>query len=136
MYLKRFCISCGTNPLKMLSISLPFQRSWQNSRPYQMLAEQLGRFAVQTLPEALKKVRITYSGELYNLDTSPLTRMILKGALSMQLSDVNYVNAPHLAQQRGIQVAEEKVLGTRGFTNLIAVEVQAGPSTCMISGTL
>lgn len=104
-------------------------------RPYQMLAEQLGLFAVQALSQAITKVKITYSGELYNLETSPLTRMVLKGILSTQLSSVNYVNAPYLAQERGIKVTEEKILGTRGFTNLITVEVTSHEVSCTVSGT-
>lgn len=105
-------------------------------RPYQSLAENLGRFALQAAQGALDSVTVTYSGELTDFDTSPLTRTILKGALSTYLSDVNDVNATLLAKERGIRVTEQKVSDLRGFTNLITVEVVTDRQRRTVAGTL
>lgn len=104
--------------------------------PYQELAEKLGKFVVQTTKSAIKQMTISYAGELNAFDTSPLTRMILKGALSCYLSDVNYVNALALAKQRGLDVTEERSSASRAFTNLISVSVQTAGDKRSVAGTL
>lgn len=104
--------------------------------PYQELAEKLGSFVAQVSTGAISEIRIVYSGELVELSTSYLTRTILKGALSHHLSDVNFVNAPHLAKLRGIRVNEEKKHTSHGFTQLIHVEIQTENGTNSAAGTL
>ncbi|MFS8514829.1 MAG: ACT domain-containing protein, partial [Planifilum fulgidum] len=121
------------NAVNLPSIPAELQ---EKLRPYQSLAENLGRFALQATQGALCSVTVTYSGELTGLDTAPLTRTILKGALSTYLSDVNYVNATFLAKERGIRVTEQKVSDLRGFTNLITVEVVTDRRRRTVSGTL
>ncbi|SFS91753.1 phosphoglycerate dehydrogenase [Marininema halotolerans] len=106
-------------------------------RPYQILAEKLGHFASQTTHGALNEITITYSGELSDWDTAPLTRIVLKGALSHYLSDINYVNAPHLAKERGVRVTEQKVSKAQGFTNLVTLTLKTDTQhEHTIAGTL
>jgi D-3-phosphoglycerate dehydrogenase / 2-oxoglutarate reductase len=121
------------NAVNLPSIPVELQ---EKLAPYQTLAESLGRFIAQAAPGALHTVTVTYSGELTELDTAPLTRMIIKGALSYHLSDVNYVNASFLAQQRGVNITEQKTSQTRGFTNLITVEITTDQEQRKVSGTL
>ena len=50
-----------------------------------------------------------YRGKVAELSTAPLTVAALKGLLTPILEDtVNYVNAPVIAQERGIGVDESK----------------------------
>lgn len=121
------------NAVNLPSIPVELQ---EKLAPYQILAESLGRFIVQAAPGALDAVTVTYSGELADLDIAPLTRMIIKGALSYHLSDVNYINAPFLAHQRGVNITEQKTSQTRGFTNLITVEISTAQEQRKVSGTL
>lgn len=121
------------NAVNLPSIPAELQ---EKLRPYQSLAENLGRFALQAAQGALGSITVTYSGELTDFDTAPLTRTILKGALSTYLSDVNYVNATFLAKERGIRVTEQKVSDLRGFTNLITVEVVTDCRRRTVAGTL
>lgn len=121
------------NAVNLPSIPAELQ---EKLRPYQSLAENLGRFVLQAAQGALCAVTVTYSGELTDLDTAPLTRTILKGALSTYLSDVNYVNATFLARERGVRVTEQKVSDLRGFTNLITVEVVTDRERRTVAGTL
>lgn len=105
-------------------------------QPYFELGEKLGSFLAQVTVGALQEVSITYSGELTEVDISPLTRTILKGVLSFRLGEeVNYVNAPHLAKVREITVNEQKSSHNRGFTNLITLELKTNQQTRTISGT-
>ncbi|MBA4543106.1 MULTISPECIES: phosphoglycerate dehydrogenase [Thermoactinomyces] len=121
------------NAVNLPSIPAELQ---QKLAPYQELAEKLGKFISQVASGALTKITVTYSGEVAELEVAPLTRTILKGVLSHHLTDVNYVNAPHLAKQRGIQVVEQKTANTHGFTQLIKVEVVTATDIRSVAGTL
>lgn len=105
-------------------------------QPYFELGEKLGNFLAQATVGALQEVTITYSGELTEVDISPLTRTILKGVLAFRLGEeVNYVNAPHLAKIRDITVNEQKSSHNRGFTNLITLELKTNLQTRTVAGT-
>jgi D-3-phosphoglycerate dehydrogenase len=66
-----------------------------------------------------------------------LTHSILKGLLFPVVGDeVNYVNAPAVAAQRGITVGEEKMELVEDFTNLIRLTVRAGMEENMVAGTI
>jgi D-3-phosphoglycerate dehydrogenase len=106
-------------------------------RPYLTLAEALGSFQAQTTEGAISSVSVAYVGEVSKLDTKPLTHSILKGLLFPVMGDeVNYVNAPTVAAQRGITVSEEKIEAVEDFTNLIRLTVRAGMEENMVAGTI
>jgi D-3-phosphoglycerate dehydrogenase len=61
-------------------------------------------------------------GERADYDTRLLTVAALNGAFRGRVDQpVNYVNAPLIAAERGIEVVEEKRRASRDFTNLIGV---------------
>lgn len=106
-------------------------------QPYFTLGEKLGHFIAQVTVGSIQEITITYSGELTEFDTAPLTRTILKGVLSFHLGEeVNYVNAPHLAKSRDIQVTEQKSSNNKGFTNLITVTLKTSQQARMVAGTM
>ncbi|MEN8182777.1 MAG: phosphoglycerate dehydrogenase, partial [Myxococcota bacterium] len=78
-------------------------------RPYLVLGEKLGRFQGQLCPGAIDEIEIEYAGEVADLRVAPITIAVLKGVLEAHTDQVNMVNAPHLAQSRGIKVIESKV---------------------------
>ncbi|MBO8170650.1 MAG: phosphoglycerate dehydrogenase [Bacillaceae bacterium] len=105
--------------------------------PYFFLGEKLGQFVAQITVGAVQEIVITYSGELTDMDTSPLTRTTIKGILSYNLGEgVNYVNAPHLAKTRDIKVTEQKSSHNRGFTNLITITLKTKQEEKQVAGTL
>jgi D-3-phosphoglycerate dehydrogenase len=105
--------------------------------PYFHLGEHLGTFIAQLASGAAREVIVSYSGELTEFDTSPLTRNVLKGLLTWHLGEqVNYVNAPHLAKQREVSITEHKSASNKGFTNLITVQIKTNEETRSVSGTL
>jgi len=105
-------------------------------QPYFTLGEQLGNFLAQVTVGSIQEIGITYSGELTEGDTSPLTRTILKGILSFRLGEeVNFVNAPLLAKAREIGVTEQKSSHNRGFTNLLTVTIKTSQQTRTVAGT-
>jgi D-3-phosphoglycerate dehydrogenase len=90
--------------------------------PYIPLAAKLGRFAMELAGGDVRKLQVEVYGELADYDTRLLTVAALNGAFQGQTDEpVNYVNAPVVAADRGIDVVEEKRRSSRDFTNLVAV---------------
>jgi D-3-phosphoglycerate dehydrogenase / 2-oxoglutarate reductase len=106
-------------------------------RPYVELAERLGSFQVQLFAKGLQKITIEYAGSVTGHPTEPLTLALLKGLLTPIVgSMVNYVNAPHLARERGIRVVEAKSSSTDGFANMIRLSVAGTDGESSVCGAV
>ena len=106
-------------------------------QPYLTLAEKLGLFQAQLIEGGVERVTVEYNGEVAGLLVPPLTIAVLKGLLTPILEDaVNFVNAPLVAKERGIEVKEVKSSDAGDFTSVIRVRVEAGKKTHLVAGTL
>jgi D-3-phosphoglycerate dehydrogenase len=104
--------------------------------PFAPLAAKLGALAVELAAEAPSRLELTYLGELAERDTRFLTVAALDGVFQGRVDQaVNYVNAPLLAQERGIEVREERRRASRDFTSLITVAAVTGKESTAVSGT-
>jgi len=80
-------------------------------KPYLTLGEKLGNFEAQIVTGGIKEVVIEYSGAILDYNVAPVTISFLKGLLTPVLKDnVNYINAPVIAEERGINVIESKAV--------------------------
>jgi D-3-phosphoglycerate dehydrogenase len=90
--------------------------------PFVPLASSLGRLALELAHGEPSRIGIEYYGELAEHDTRLLTLAVLNGAFRGRVDQpVNYVNAPLVAAERGIDVVEERRRSSRDFTSLVAV---------------
>ncbi|GJL52391.1 MAG: D-3-phosphoglycerate dehydrogenase [Nitrospirales bacterium] len=106
-------------------------------QPYLTLAERMGHFQAQLVEGGVKAVTVEYFGEVAGLSVAPLTIAVLKGLLSPILEDViNFVNAPVVAKERGIEVKEVKSSDAGDFTSLIRLKVDTGQKSYHLAGTL
>ncbi|WP_128894471.1 phosphoglycerate dehydrogenase [Longirhabdus pacifica] len=106
-------------------------------QPYFELSEKMGQFVGQIANGGVREIKINYSGELADVDTTPLARLIIKGILSHHFgNDVNIVNAMHLAKSRDIHIERMKSSKTKGFTNLITLSIHTNNEERQIAGTL
>lgn len=106
-------------------------------KPYITLAEKLGLLQAQLYEGGLERVTVEYNGDVSALTVAPLTIAVLKGLLTPILEDaVNFVNAPVVAKERGIEVKEVKSSDAGDFTSVIRVRVEAGRKSHRIAGTL
>ncbi|MEI8394512.1 MAG: phosphoglycerate dehydrogenase [Rhodospirillaceae bacterium] len=121
------------NALNMPSVSA---EDAPKLRPYMKLAEQLGSFAGQITDAGLKAVTIEYEGQVAELNTRPLTQLVLKGLLGPLLTSVNMVNAPVIARDRNIAVSETKRERSSDYHTLIKVTVTTDQSTRVLTGSL
>jgi D-3-phosphoglycerate dehydrogenase len=100
------------------------------------LAAKLGRLAMELAGGRAERVELTYYGSLSDYDTRLLTAAALNGAFQGRFDQpVNYVNAPLLAQERGIEVVEQRRRSSRDFTNLVRVGVLADGDELRVAGT-
>ena len=104
--------------------------------PYVPLAAKLGRLAMELAGGRAERITLTYFGGLSGYDTRLLTVAALNGAFQGRAdTPVNYVNAPLIAAERGIEVREERRRSSRDFTNLVRVEVRSNGDPVRVAGT-
>jgi D-3-phosphoglycerate dehydrogenase len=103
-------------------------------RPFVALAERLGRIFT-ALSGELHNVRVTYRGAIADHDTRVVTLSALRGMLSPVVEEaVTFVNAPLLAEERGVAYAEEKTPSATGsYVNEIEISGDAGVA---VAGTV
>ena len=90
--------------------------------PFIPLAARLGRLAVELAGGQPRRIALSYHGGLSEHDTRLLTVAALNGAFQGRVEQaVNYVNAPVIAAERGIEVTEERSQATRDYANLVTV---------------
>jgi D-3-phosphoglycerate dehydrogenase len=104
--------------------------------PYVPLAAKLGRLAMELVSGDVRRFAIECYGELTDYDTRLLAVAALNGAFQgWSDQPVNYVNAPVIAAERGIEVVEEKRRSSRDFTNLVAVSADGVRVAGTVIGT-
>ena len=91
-------------------------------RPFLPLAERLGRIWASITEGEPKSLAVDYQGQLADYDTRILTLAVLKGVLGADgTRSVSYVNAPQLAEARGIDVQESRTAAAHDYVNLITL---------------
>jgi D-3-phosphoglycerate dehydrogenase len=106
-------------------------------RPYLKLSEKLGRVAVALAGAGIEGLRFEYHGNIAEFDTRALTLYGLKGAFSAVVHEpVTFVNAPLLAQERGIAVEESKSVVSLDYVNLVEVGAECEGETITVGGVL
>lgn len=105
--------------------------------PYLNLAEVLGKMASQIGPRQPDFFRIEYVGAVSDIDTTLVTRSGLKGFLEggTTSGSANYLNAPSLAEDRGIRVTESRPTENCEFTDLLTIIVGNDDERIALSGT-
>lgn len=123
----------GRNATSAINIPALKPQKVEAVKDYMTLAENIAQMASQLASGAIKELDISVSGKLSTLDVSPLEIAILKGVLSPNLVDVNYVNAPIIAQQRGIEIKTSK---TNDASDSICLTVVTADGTTTVKGAL
>ena len=105
--------------------------------PFLELCVNLGQIAAALAPgTSVDGVEVEFLGHIAERDTRFLTVQVLKGVLGGHTEEqVNDVNAPTLAEERGIDVAETNRPHARDFTDLVRVTVVSGGERSRVVGT-
>jgi D-3-phosphoglycerate dehydrogenase / 2-oxoglutarate reductase len=105
--------------------------------PYLPLCRQLGKLAIGLAESSsVDRVEVESLGRIADRDTRPLANEVLLGVLTGHTEEeVNAVNAPSIALERGIEVSETKSAQARDFAELVRVTVVAGDQRARVTGT-
>ena len=122
-----------TNALNMPSITA---EEAHKVGPWIKLAEKLGAFAGQLTDTSIMAVEILYEGTAAALNMRALTQAALAGLLKPALADVNMVNAPVVAKERGIKVSETRRDRQGIYEGYIKITVTADNLTRSVAGTV
>ncbi len=122
-----------TNALNMPSINA---EEAQKVRPWISLAEKLGAFVGQLTDTSLQSVEILYEGTASELNQRALTQAAIAGLLKPALSDVNMVNAPIVAKERGIKISETRRPRQGAYEGYIKITAVMDGTTRRVAGTV
>jgi D-3-phosphoglycerate dehydrogenase len=104
--------------------------------PFVPLCEKLGRLAQGLGDGSIDGVTVEFRGRIATHDTRLLGIAVLVGILSGHTEEpVNLVNAPQMAEERGIELVETKDSGSEDFTELVAVRLGSGEDAVEVAGT-
>jgi D-3-phosphoglycerate dehydrogenase len=106
--------------------------------PFVPLCRSLGRIAIALAEgSSVDRIEAEFLGRIADRDTRLLTIQAVIGVLSGHTEeDVNEVNAPTMADERGIGVSETKSSAVRDYTDLVRVRVTCGEHSVRVAGTL
>jgi D-3-phosphoglycerate dehydrogenase len=84
----------------------------------------------------IDRLEVELLGRIAERDTRPLAVEVLRGVLAGHTEEeVNAVNAPAIAEERGIERAETKTSQARDFSDLVRVTVVSGDQRTRVVGT-
>ncbi|MBI4966444.1 MAG: phosphoglycerate dehydrogenase [Desulfomonile tiedjei] len=94
--------------------------------PYLDLARRLAQFLAGLTPQGIVDLEMIYSGEVAGWDFEPITNAALVGLLSgFEGQEVNQVNAPMIARDRGIRVSQTTLTESANHGSALEIRVKA-----------
>ena len=104
--------------------------------PFIPVGTLLGKLLTHLAQNQFVGVNISYEGEIAQHDTVMLKSAVLAGVLTPISSEqVNLINAPVLAQQRGLSVTEHKYSEAHEYASLITVTLTTSSGDFTLAGT-
>jgi D-3-phosphoglycerate dehydrogenase len=122
-----------TNALNMPSLSA---EDAPKLKPYMALAEHLGQLVGQLESDELRSVTVEVEGAAAQLNIKPITGAVLAGLMRTFSDTVNMVNAPTMARDRNIEVAEVRHEKDTDYQTLVRVRVKTVNGERSVAGTL
>ncbi|MCG6553750.1 MAG: phosphoglycerate dehydrogenase [Candidatus Magnetominusculus sp. LBB02] len=106
-------------------------------KPYIDLAEKMGCFASYFTDGQVKEIDIELRGEAAEIMDEPVKIAAVKGFLTPVLEHtVNFVNATHIAKERGIVVKVTKNADAGDYNTRVDLTIKSAEKTFSVSGTL
>jgi len=103
--------------------------------PHLRFGEKLGKFLSQIAPKRADSLNVNYSGKVNEVDTSAITRAVLKGYLQIAGGlEVNEVNAPAFAETLGLKVSESRLSAPGDYTDMLELSAVAEGKTVSVGG--
>ncbi len=106
-------------------------------RPYVELVSRIGQILTAITPGAMSKVEVIYRGQIADMNVAPLTTHLLVGLLQPHMDQpINVINAPVLAEQRGVEIEQITTSKVKEFTNMVEVTIHTDQAKRSIKGVI
>jgi D-3-phosphoglycerate dehydrogenase len=103
--------------------------------PHLRFGEKLGKFLSQIAPKRAETLNINYSGKVNEVDTTAITRAVLKGFLqSAGGNEINEVNAPAFAETLGLKVSESRLSAPGDYTDMLELSAAGEGKDVSVGG--
>ncbi|HIM36772.1 MAG TPA: ACT domain-containing protein [Dehalococcoidia bacterium] len=104
--------------------------------PYIRVALVVGKLVTHLAEGQFLGVTIGYQGEITEHDTATLKAAVLAGVLSpVTTGQVNLINSSGLAQERGLNVTEQRNAVAQEYSSLISATLETTEGSISITGT-
>ncbi|MDH3693681.1 MAG: phosphoglycerate dehydrogenase [Gammaproteobacteria bacterium] len=121
------------------SVNMPFAAGpeFASVLPYMQLGERIGILQFHMADAPIRKVELELHGDTVREFTKPIATGVLKGLMSNVIAEpVNYINAPMLAEQHGIHIAQAKGLVGPEYTNVMSCRVSWEGGERIVTGAV
>lgn len=128
----------GKTPNNVINMPRMNNSDFEDSSKYLELSQKLGSFISQSINGQVKEVSVIYGGKIGELKNKEIfTRSVLQGLLNPILSSpVTVVNAPAVAESRGISVTEGSKKDAKGYDSFIKVTGKSDNDEFSAEGTV
>lgn len=131
----------GRPPRTPVNLPTLSDEEQQRLLPYQRLAAAIGSMHMQLAQasgQTITAIEVVFHGDFDDMPTAPITRSVLRGLMTpLQSGTVNLVNAPYLAELRGIKAVEKRREPTPDHGCLLSVyAVQQNGEERTLCGTV
>jgi D-3-phosphoglycerate dehydrogenase len=97
----------------------------------------MGCFLFSLLGGKVRGIEVLYRGKLASLDVDLLTKAAVKGVLACGSPEtVNFVNAPLVAQERGVEVRESKSASSTTYSSVVELKLETDKGTLTGTGAM
>jgi D-3-phosphoglycerate dehydrogenase len=119
------------------AVNVAASEAAETIRPFLPLAERLGALFSALADGIADELDVSYEGEIADYDCRVLTLAILRGVLAAVVDEpVSFVNAPQLADERGLTYRESMSTSARDYVNLVTLRGRVGGRDVHVAGTL
>ncbi len=105
-------------------------------RLYVDLARRLGLLLGQLAQGTIQKAEIEYRGEVARKSTRLISAAFAAGLLETRIEQVNIVNAPKLAEERGVEIISSTSSRKGDFSTMVKVDLHTDRGVTSAAGTL
>jgi D-3-phosphoglycerate dehydrogenase len=108
----------------------------EEMRLYVDLARRLGLLLSQLAQGTLQKAEVEYRGDAARKSTRLISAAFAAGLLETRLEHVNIVNAPKLAEERGVEIVSRTSSKKGDFSTMVKVDLHTDQGVVTAAGTL
>ncbi len=106
-------------------------------QPYLLLAEKMGNLTAQIMQGKMYTLKLQTNGSMLSDSSNALTAAMLKGFMEAMLAEpVNYLNAPLIAKERGLNVSLSREEDHEIYNQLLTVSYETDKEKRSFAGTV